>query len=74
VKELSTIWEHEKEQAFSHLIKKAANYRKLDKIEWSLNNKFYTKKAKNLNEMTAVFALKVSYSFSLRPFFSKPVV
>ncbi|KAL4505965.1 hypothetical protein ABPG72_013726 [Tetrahymena utriculariae] len=59
-KELYQVWEHEKENAYSYLIKKSGNFRKLDKIEWSLNNKFYTKKAKNLNEMTVVVSLKTS--------------
>lgn len=60
LKELNQVWEHEKDTVFSYLIKKSGNFRKLDKIEWSLNHKFYTKKAKNLNEMSAIIALKVT--------------
>lgn len=35
-------------------------HKKIDKIEWSINNKFYGKKAKNLHDVTCIMQLKVN--------------
>ncbi|CAD8207383.1 unnamed protein product [Paramecium pentaurelia] len=56
--ELHQTWLTEKDRVLSYYIKKRTQGQKIEKFQWSVNNQFYSKKAKNINKPVCIMNLK----------------
>jgi len=59
ITDIINVWNQEKTEVYSFVLKKGLPSQSLEQLDWAINMQTYSRRAKNLKDLSFLFSLKV---------------
>jgi ActR/RegA family two-component response regulator len=63
---MALVWENENEQIFINSLKKSLGHASLERLEWSVNNRMYSKHYQNVNQLNTIVNIALRHRNTLK--------